>query len=85
MPIETAIFIPSDNPVRLLSAIMEEMDYSKLVATYSRAGRIEYSPRLLMKILVYGYMRKIYSSRQLEAACRENMKYTKNISNAQPE
>lgn len=75
MPMETEILIPSDNPVRLLSAIMEEMDYSKLVATYSRKGRIEYSPRLLMKILVYGYMRKIYSSRQLETACRENINF----------
>jgi transposase len=72
---DTEIFIPSDNPVRLLSAIMEEMDYSKLMATYSRIGRIEYSPRLLMKIMVYGYMRKIYSSRQLEAACRENINF----------
>jgi transposase len=61
LPINTEILIPSDEPVRLLSAIMEEMDYTKLMATYSRMGRIEYPPRLLFKVIVYAYSRKIVS------------------------
>ena len=61
LPINTEILIPSDEPVRLLSAIMEEMDYTKLMATYSRMGRIEYLPRLLFKVIVYAYSRKIVS------------------------
>ena len=49
------IIIPSDEPVRLLNAVTEELDYRRLTATYSRLGRIEYSPRLLnqmVKLLV---------------------------------
>ena len=49
------------------------MDIRKIERSYSRFGRIEYPPRILLKILVYGYMRKIYSSRELERACRENI------------
>ena len=75
LPINTEILIPSDEPVRLLSAIMEEMDYTKLMATYSRMGRIEYPPRLLFKVIVYAYSRKIYSSRGIERACRENINF----------
>ena len=58
--------IPSDDAVRLLSAVLEELDYRKLTATYSRLGRIEYSPRLLFKIVLYGCSRGIYKSREIE-------------------
>ena len=36
-------------------------------------GRIEYPPMILLKILLYAYMRHIYSSREIERACRENV------------
>lgn len=69
------IIIPSDEPVRLLSAVLEGLDYRKLTATYSRLGRIEYSPRLLFKVVVYGCSRGIYSSREIERACHENVNF----------
>ena len=75
MPMNLEIIIPSDEPVRLLSAVLEELDYRKLTATYSRFGRIEYSPRLLFKVVLYGCSRGIYSSRAIERACRENVNF----------
>ena len=69
------IIIPSDEPVRLLSAVTEELDYRRLTATYSRLGRIEYSPRLLFKIVLYGCTRGIYKTREIERACRENVNF----------
>lgn len=67
--------IPANESMRLLSAVLERMDYSKLEATYSRLGRIEISPKRLFKILVYGYMNGIYSSRKLEQACRRDVNF----------
>jgi len=67
--------IPADDSVRLLSAVFERMDYSKLYAAYSRMGRIEISPKRLFKILVYGYMNGLYSSRKLEQACRRDINF----------
>jgi len=67
------IIIPSDEPVRLLSAVLEELDYRELTATYSYFGRIEYSPRLLFKVVLYACTRRIYSSRGIERACREEV------------
>lgn len=67
--------IPADDSVRLLSAVLERMNYSKLYAAYSRMGRIEISPKRLFKILVYGYMNGIYSSRKIEQACRRDVNF----------
>ena len=75
MPLDCEVNIEKNAPVRLLNAVMERMDYSKLYAAYSRLGRIEYSPKILLKIMVYGYMRKRISSRALEACCRENLHF----------
>lgn len=67
--------IPADDSVRLLNAVLERMDYQKLRAAYSRLGRIERSPESLFKVLVYGYMNGIYSSRKLEEACRRDVNF----------
>lgn len=67
--------IPADDSVRLLNSILERVNYSKLYAAYSRFGRIERSPKSLFKVLVYGYMNGIYSSRKLEQACRRDINF----------
>ena len=73
IPLDCSIRIPENDPVRLLNAVAERMDYRQIEAAYSRYGRIEYSPKILTKILVYGYMRKIISTRKIEQACKENI------------
>ena len=75
LPMDVALLIPADDSVRLLSAVLERMDYRKLHAAYSRMGRIERSPESLFKIMVYGYMNGIYSSRKLEQACRRDVNF----------
>ena len=72
---DTFTIIPQDDPVLLLNAFVEGLDLSKLYQAYSRFGRIEYSPKVLLKILLFGYMRKIYSSYELRRACEENTKF----------
>ena len=70
---ETEIFIAADDPVRLVSAVVERMDIEKIERSYSQDGRNEYPPRILLKLMIYAYMRLIYSSREIERACRENI------------
>jgi len=75
-PLETGILIPEDDSVRLLSQIMEELDYTMLMRAYSPKGRNpEVSPKILFKILVYAYMNNIYSSRKIEQACRRDINF----------
>lgn len=67
--------IPADDSVRLLNGVLERMDYRKLRAAYSHLGRIETSPETLFKIVVYGYMNRMYSTRDLEQACRRDINF----------
>ena len=73
IPLDCSIRIPENDPVRLLNAVTERMDYREIEAAYSRYGRIEYSPKILTKVIVYGYMRGIISTRGIEKACKENI------------
>ncbi len=76
LPIDTEILIPENDPVRLASAQLEELDYSKLYRAYSPKGRKSAAePRIIFKVLVYGYMNGIYSSRKLETTCRKNIDF----------
>lgn len=65
------IRIPENAPVRLVSAVLEELDYKELYRAYSPKGRKSaVDPQVLFEVLVYGYLCGIYSSRKLEEACR---------------
>lgn len=76
LPFPIEKIIPADDSVRLLSQVMEELNYGKLYMAYSRKGRKPaISPKTLFKILVYGTMNNIYSSRDLEKACRRDINF----------
>ena len=75
-PINFEINIPADDSVRLLSNVLEEIDYTKLYRAYSRKEKNNaVSPKNLFKILVYAYMNNIYSSRQIETACKRDINF----------
>ena len=62
LPINYEVIIPVDDSVRLLSNVLEEIDYTELYRAYSRKEKNNaVSPKNLFKILVYAYMNNIYS------------------------
>ena len=75
-PINFEINIPADDSVRLLSNVLEEIDYTELYGAYSRKEKIcAVSPKNLFKILVYAYMNNLYSSRDIETACKRDINF----------
>ena len=69
--LNSEIILPEDAPVRVTSAQLEELDYRKLYEAYSFKGRKSVAdPRVLFKVMAYGYQCGIYSSRKLEEACK---------------
>lgn len=76
LPISQNIYIAENEPVYVASVQLEELDYRKLYRAYSPNGRKSAAePRIMFKLLVYGYMCGIYSTRKLEQACRKNIDF----------
>jgi len=61
--------------VRLLSQFIEEMDISKLESTYFRIRKNSATPRQMLKIMLYAYMGRIYSARDIETTCRRDINF----------
>ncbi|WP_061997137.1 IS1182 family transposase, partial [Clostridium sp. ATCC 25772] len=75
LPINIDCIIPVDDSVRLLSQFVEEMDLTDLYLTYSKVKENQVSPRKMLKIMLYAYMNRIYSSRDIEKACRRDINF----------
>lgn len=67
--------IPSEHLVRLVSRAIDGMALETLLNAYEGGGASNYHPKMLLKVLVYGYTDRLYSSRRLEKATRENINY----------
>ena len=72
LPIDLEIFIPEDDSVRLLSLMMEELDYKKLYEAYSQNRRNPaVQTKILFKILIYAYMNDICQVEKLNLPAKE--------------
>lgn len=68
-------FIPTNHPVRVVNTILDQVDISCIERTYKGGGTSSYHPRSLLKVLVYSYLRNLYSSRKIEQALGENVHF----------
>ena len=66
LPISFENIIPDDDSVRLLYDVTEGLNYTDLYKTYSTKARNPVIlPETMFRIIIYGYMEGIYSSRSL--------------------
>lgn len=72
MPFDLGIKVPEDDPVRILSLICDQLDYSLLHKQYDRTWR-KFDPKTLFKILLYGYLNCKYSAREIENCCKKDI------------
>ena len=68
---------PQDAPVRAYDAIIEALDFAKLSIGLDphKVGCPEYAPKVMLKLLVYGYSYGIRSSRKLERETHYNLSF----------
>lgn len=81
LPFDIGVIIPEDDSVRLLSQFVEGLDLSGLYATYQRVP-VNPSPRCLLKIVLYSYMNRVFSSRAMELRCRRDINFMYLLDNA---
>ncbi len=76
LPLSLEGLVPEDESVRLLSHELEELNYTLLYQAYSAKGRNPaVDPKTMFKILTYAYSQNIYSSRDIEKACRRDINF----------
>lgn len=67
--------IPENHIVRTANKVIQTMNIEALIKTYKGGGRSSYDPLMLLKVLVYAYIMKIYSSRRIAKALREDINF----------
>ena len=67
--------IAENDPVRLISSIVEGLDLSSFRKLYRERGRSPYDPKMLLKVVIYAYMNNIYSCRRIEKALKRDIHF----------
>ncbi len=75
LPLEIDCIIPDNDSVRLLSQFVEEMNLEDLYSTYSRIREKQATPRQMLKIVLYSYMNRSFSSRAMQTSCQRDINF----------
>jgi transposase len=67
--------LPKDHECFVYDDIFDRIDISSIEKQYSFIGQKAYSPRLIAGILIYAYSRGVFSSRQIEKRCHEDLSF----------
>ena len=75
LPYNLDEMIPQNHLVRVVDRVIEKMNPKKLFDRYEGGGTSAYNPVMMLKVIVYAYATKVYSSRQIAKQTRENINY----------
>ncbi len=67
--------LSSDHECYVYHDLIAQLDTSALEQTYSVLGQNAYHPRLILGILIYAYSHGVFSSREIERQCNENIAF----------
>ena len=73
LPPELGSLIPDNHLVRVVDKVIDQIKLTPLLETYKGGGTSSYSPRMLLKVITYAYIDRIYTNRLIEKALRENL------------
>jgi len=65
--------ITENHPVRIVSKIIDRINIKPLLRLYKGGGSSSYNAKMMLKVLVYSYLKNIYSSRKIEEMTKENI------------
>mgnify|MGYP000060268103 CR=1 FL=1 len=67
--------IDPNHPVRVVNQVVDHLNLEPILAKYEGGGSPSYHPRLMLKVVVYGYLTNRYSSRKIEEALQQNIHF----------
>lgn len=72
-PFNFDTLVEENHPARLIDTLIEKLDIISIINTYKGGGTSSYHPRMLLKVLIFGYLNNLFSSRKIEKALKENV------------
>jgi len=77
LPLNLREWLPENHLVYFVSDVVDQLDLSAMHAVYEeeKRGRPPYDPRLMTKLLVYGYCTGVYSSRRIQKRLQEDIPF----------
>jgi len=67
--------LPADHECYLYQDIFEQLDTTEVEKQYSEIGQRAYHPKLITGVLIYAYSRGVFSSREIERRCNEDLSF----------
>lgn len=75
LPPDLSDLIEPEHMVRVVDSVIDSIDTSELYALYPGGGTSAYGPKMLLKAIVFAYASAIYSSRKIERATKESIRF----------
>lgn len=75
LPPSVEELIPENHLVRVVNRMIGEIDKRILEKQYKGGGTSAYDPGMLLKVIVYAYTQRVFSSRRIAKELRENINY----------
>ena len=87
MPPSLRDWLPSDHLAWFVLETVEQLDLDAFYASYrpDGHGRAAYEPSVMVALLMYSYSTKVYSSRDVERHCRQDIAYRVITANRVPD
>lgn len=73
IPMGWELMVEEGHVSRILNDVVEKMNLDKILETYSPLGQSSFNPKMMLKILMYGYIKRKYSSRQIAEAVQSDI------------
>jgi transposase len=75
VPIQIEAFIAPGHLARIIDGVVERLKMEDLEAYYLGGGSSAYHPKMMIKVWLYGYCTRVYTTRPLSRAIREQLPF----------
>ena len=67
--------LPNDHECYVYHKLFQQLETTEIESKYSHKGQNAYHPKLIVSILIYAYSRGVFSSREIERRCNEDLSF----------
>ena len=85
LPMDIEIHIPKHHLSRIVSHAVDQINPTIFMNLYPGGGRPAYHPRMMLKVVLFAYIQKIYSSREIAKQLGENIYFMWLSGNQRPD